>query len=428
MKLTRRNLMKTMGFFSLTIPFSTLFESVQGFDALQLVEKYANTPDNQSEFWFWVRQSFTTSPTILNLNNGGVSPQPKPVQDAFIRYNQISNEGPAYFMWRILDQGREPLRKKLAELAGCSPDEIAINRNTTEGMDTIIFGLKLKPGDEVVLAKQDYPNVINAWKYREARDQIKLVWVDLQLPSENLDYLVNAYTSKFTSKTKVVNLTHMINWNGQILPVKEIAIEAKRKGIYVLVDGAHTFAHLNFKIPDLNCDFFATSLHKWLCAPFGTGMLYIRKELISEISPLFPNDNPSSTDIRKFESLGTRSFPAEMAIADAINFHNLIGSTRKETRLRALKNYWVENLSKFSQIEILTPMSDKFSCGLGIFAVKNKKPEEVADYLFNKHKIYTVAINWENIHGVRVTPHLYINEDDLDRFVSAVKDFINNNK
>ncbi|ROL56927.1 aminotransferase class V-fold PLP-dependent enzyme [Bacteroidetes/Chlorobi group bacterium Naka2016] len=428
MKLTRRNLMKTMGFFSLTIPFSTLFEGVQGFDALQLVEKYANTPDNQSEFWFWVKQSFTTSPTILNLNNGGVSPQPKSVQDAFIRYNQISNEGPAYFMWRILDQGREPLRKKLAELAGCSPDEIAINRNTTEGMDTIIFGLKLKPGDEVVLAKQDYPNVINAWKYREARDQIKLVWVDLQLPSENLDYLVNAYTSKFTSKTKVVNLTHMINWNGQILPVKEIATEAKRKGIYVLVDGAHTFAHLNFKIPDLNCDFFATSLHKWLCAPFGTGMLYIRKELISEISPLFPNDNPSSTDIRKFESLGTRSFPAEMAIADAINFHNLIGSTRKETRLRALKNYWVENLSKFSQIEILTPMSDKFSCGLGIFAVKNKKPEEVADYLFNKHKIYTVAINWENIHGVRVTPHLYINEDDLDRFVSAVKDFINNNK
>ncbi|MEJ5285834.1 MAG: aminotransferase class V-fold PLP-dependent enzyme [Bacteroidota bacterium] len=420
--------MKTMGFFSLTIPFSTLFEGVQGFDALQLVEKYANTPDNQSEFWFWVKQSFTTSPTILNLNNGGVSPQPKPVQDAFIRYNQISNEGPAYFMWRILDQGREPLRKKLAELAGCSPDEIAINRNTTEGMDTIIFGLKLKPGDEVVLAKQDYPNVINAWKYREARDQIKLVWVDLQLPSENLDYLVNAYTSKFTSKTKVVNLTHMINWNGQILPVKEIATEAKRKGIYVLIDGAHTFAHLNFKIPDLNCDFFATSLHKWLCAPFGTGMLYIRKELISEISPLFPNDNPSSTDIRKFESLGTRSFPAEMAIADAINFHNLIGSTRKETRLRALKNYWVENLSKFSQIEILTPMSDKFSCGLGIFAVKNKKPEEVADYLFNKHKIYTVAINWENIHGVRVTPHLYINEDDLDRFVSAVKDFINNNK
>lgn len=428
MKLTRRNLMKTMGFFSLTIPFSTLFEGVQGFDALQLVEKYANTPDNQSEFWFWVKQSFTTSPTILNLNNGGVSPQPKPVQDAFIRYNQISNEGPAYFMWRILDQGREPLRKKLAELPGCSPDEIAINRNTTEGMDTIIFGLKLKPGDEVVLAKQDYPNVINAWKYREARDQIKLVWVDLQLPSENLDYLVNAYTSKFTSKTKVVNLTHMINWNGQILPVKEIATEAKRKGIYVLIDGAHTFAHLNFKIPDLNCDFFATSLHKWLCAPFGTGMLYIRKELISEISPLFPNDNPSSTDIRKFESLGTRSFPAEMAIADAINFHNLIGSTRKETRLRALKNYWVENLSKFSQIEILTPMSDKFSCGLGIFAVKNKKPEEVADYLFNKHKIYTVAINWENIHGVRVTPHLYINEDDLDRFVSAVKDFINNNK
>lgn len=428
MKTTRRDLMKTIGTIGLSLPFTKLSTKANEVDTLQFVEKYSNDPDNQSEFWYWVKQSFTVSPNILNLNNGGVSPQPKPVQDAFVRYNQISNEGPAYFMWRILDQGREPLRKKLAELAGCSPEEIAINRNTTEGMDTIIFGLKLNEGDEVVLSKQDYPNVINAWKYREARDRIRLVWVDLRLPSDDVDYLVSAYTSKFTPRTKVVNLTHMINWNGQIIPVKEIATEAKSRGIYVLVDGAHTFAHINFKIPELNCDFFATSLHKWLCAPFGTGMLYVKKDLIKEIPPLFSNDNPYSEDIHKFESLGTRSFPAEMAIADAINFHHLIGSKRKETRLRSLKNYWVEGLKNISQIEILTPTSEKFSCGLGIFSVKGKKPEEISDYLFNKHKIFTVAINWENIHGVRVTPHLYTTEDDLDRFVNAVKDYLKNNK
>jgi selenocysteine lyase/cysteine desulfurase len=418
--------MKLLGTFGAIFPFSKLFGQTGDSFTVQLVEKYSNDPNNQSEFWYWIKQSFTVSPNILNLNNGGVSPQPKPVQEAFIRYNQISNEGPAYFMWRILDQGREPMRKKLAELAGCSPEEIAINRNTTEGMDTIILGLKLSAGDEVILSKQDYPNVINAWKYRESRDKIKLIWVDLHLPSENLDYLVNAYTSKFTPKTKVVNLTHMINWNGQILPVAEIASEARSKGIFVLVDGAHTFAHINFKIPDLNCDFFATSLHKWLCAPFGTGMLYIRKELIKEIPPLFSNDKPDSEDIRKFESLGTRSFPAEMAIADALNFHNLIGSKRKEERLRSLKNYWIEKLQVLNKVKIQTPLNEKFSCGLAIFSIQDKKPEEVADYLFAKHKIFTVAINWENINGVRITPHLYTTEDDLDRFVFAIKEYLKN--
>lgn len=419
----RRNLMKAFATLGLTFPFSKLFGKPNEQNVVSKIEKYSNDLLNQTDFWYWVKQSFTVSPNILNLNNGGVSPQPKPVQDAFVRYNQLSNEGPAYFMWRILDQGREPLRKKLAEIAGCDSEEIAINRNTTEGMDTIIYGLKLNPGDEVVLAKQDYPNVINAWKYREKRDNIKLVWVDLNLPSDNLDYLISSYTNKFTNRTKVVNLTHMINWNGQIIPVREIALEAKKRGIYVLVDGAHTFAHIVFKIPDLNCDFFATSLHKWLCAPFGTGMLYIRKELIKEIPPLFPNDNPFSSDIRKFEALGTRSFPAEMAIADAINFHLLIGAKRKEDRLRFLKNYWIERIEKNDKVEILTPKSNEFACGLGIFSIKGKKPEEVSDYLFNKHKIFTVAINWENIQGVRITPHLYIVEEDLDRLVSAINDF-----
>lgn len=421
---SRRKLMKMLSSIGMFLPFSKSISFSKDNDYLSQIEKSSSDEAKQTEFWYWVKESFTVSSNILNLNNGGVTPQPKPVQDAFVRYNQISNEGPAYFMWRILDQGREPLRKKLAELAGCSPDEIAINRNTTEGMATIILGLNLSEGDEVVLSKQDYPNVINTWKYREKRDKIKLVWVDLTLPSEDTEYLVNSYVSKFSDRTKVVNLTHMINWNGQILPVREIAEIAKKRGILVLVDGAHTFAHINFKIPELNCDFFATSLHKWLCAPFGTGMLYVRKELIKEIPPLFPNDNPGSEDIRKFESLGTRSFPAEMAIADAINFHKLIGSQRKEERLRYLKDYWTEKLAFDKRIEILTPRSKKFSCGLGLFSIKDKKPEEISDYLFNKHKVFTVAINWENIKGVRVTPHLYTVEEDLDRFVYAVQEYL----
>jgi len=423
MGISRRSIIASLSLIGLLRPIRSIARETKDTD-LEVIEQNLVNSKSNDDFWFWVKQSFTVSPFILNLNNGGVSPQPKCVQEAFIRYNQISNEGPAYFMWRILDQGREPIRKKLAQLAGCSPEEIAINRNTTEGMDTIIFGLELKEGDEVVLAKQDYPNVINAWKFREKRDKIKLVWVDLSLPSENTDYLVHSYISKFTSRTKVVNLTHMINWNGQILPVQEIAREARKRGIFVLVDGAHTFAHIDFKLPALECDFFATSLHKWLCAPFGTGMLYIRKELIKQIPPLFPNDNPYSEDIRKFESLGTRSFPAEMAIADALNFNDLVRINRKEERLRYLKNYWIEKIKDLPSVKILTPLKKEFSCGLGLFSIDGKKPEEISDYLFTKHKIFTVAINWENIHGVRITPHIYISENDLDRFTEAIFEYV----
>src|SRR5687767_4263168 len=229
------------------------------------------------DFWSWVRESFTVSANIINLNNGGVSPQPKVVQDAHIKYYQLCNDGPSYYMWRILDQGREPLRSKLADLAGCSPEEIAINRNSTEGLNTVIFGLNLKAGDEVVLTKYDYPNMMNAWKQREKRDGIKLNWVDLDLPEENDDTIVKKFEAAVTPKTKIVHITHMLNWTGQILPARKIADMAHRKGCQVIVDGAHTFAHLDYKIPDLDCDYYATSLHKWLCAPFGTGAMYIRK-------------------------------------------------------------------------------------------------------------------------------------------------------
>lgn len=423
MSLKRRKLMTIMGLF----PFLTLFKTYSKEPLTKLyslLSSFSADDFNNPDFWSLINQSFNISKIILNLNNGGVSPQPKIVQETFEYYNRLANEGPAYFMWRILEQGREPLRQRLANFAGCSPEEITLNRNTTEGMDTIIFGLKLNRDDEVVLAKQDYPNVINAWKYREARDGIKLIWVNLELPSANKNYLVESYASAFTSKTKVVNITHMINWNGQILPVKEIAEEAHKKGILVLVDAAHTFAHIDFKISNLNCDFLATSLHKWLCAPFGTGMLYVRKEHIKNIAPLFPNDTPKSDNIRKFESLGTRSFPAEMAVGEALTFTENIGMPRKEFRLRYLKNYWVKKLKEIPRVEILTPDENEFSCGLGLFAIEGKKPEEISDWLFKNKKIFSTAINWENIHGVRITPHLFTRLKDLDYFCDSVKDFI----
>jgi len=376
---------------------------------------------SHEEFWYQVKQACTVSTYMVNLNNGGVSPSPKVVQEAVERYNRLSNEAPSYYMWRVLERNREGLRKKLAELAGVSTDEIAINRNASEALETVIFGLRLNRGDEVVLTKQDYPNVINAWKQRALRDGIVLKFISFDFPIENKKEIAQKFTDAFTSKTKVVNITHMINWVGQILPVNEIAAEARKRNIEIVVDGAHTFAHLDLKVSDLDCDYFGTSLHKWLCAPFGSGMLYVKKNKIKNLFPLFAGEEPEGESIKKFESLGTRSFAIEQAIGQAIDFHHWIGSERKQKRLQYLKNYWMEKVMNFPKVKIHTSLKPEFGCAIGLFSIEGKTPTEVSNLLFKDHQIHTVGIDWENIHGVRVTPNVYSTTKDLDRLILGIK-------
>ncbi len=375
-------------------------------------------------YWHEIRRAFTVSSTVINLNNGGVSPSPLTVQQAVERYNQLSNEAPSYYMWRILDQGREPLRERLANLAGCSPDEIAINRNASEALETIIFGLRLEKGDEIVLTKQDYPNMINAWKQRAHRDGIVLKWINLELPIENESDLANQYINAFTSKTKIVHITHVINWTGQIIPSRRIADEAHKRGIEVLVDGAHSFVHIDFKIPDLGADYFGTSLHKWLCAPIGSGMLYVKKDKISKLYPLLAAGDPESEDIRKFENLGTRSFPIEQGIAQAIDFNEMLGMERKEKRLRFLKNYWCQKVNELEEVHLNTSLKNNFSCAIANISIKGKTPADLDGYLWDKHKIHTVGIVWENINGVRITPNVYTQLSELDKLVDAIHKFV----
>ena len=403
---------------------ATLFPDKVSGKGTSLFDPADGPPEGASDedFWAWVKESYTVSPNILNLNNGGVSPQPQVVQNLFEKYNRLCNEAPSYYMWQILDQGREALRADLANFAGCSPGEIAIDRNTTEALDTIIYGFPLQAGDEVVLTKQDYPNVINAFKLREKRDGIVLKWINLQLPTEDEDELAQAYISAFTDKTRLVNVTHIINWIGQIVPVKRIAAAAHARGIDVMVDGAHSFALLDYKIPDLDCDYFGTSLHKWMCAPFGSGLLYVKKDKISKIWALYPDDQPLSELIQKFERLGTRSFASEMAIGGALDFHLAIGTKRKEARLRYLKDYWANQVKDLPAIHFKTSLNPKFSCVIGLVSVDGMKPGEVNSFFFDKYKIHTTGIDWENISGVRVTPNVYTSTHDLDRLVSAIKE------
>ena len=415
MSTPRRDFVKTLGFMMGAAVFPGKSDLLA-----QTASVFQGNANDNPDFWMWIQQAYTTNPNIINLNNGGVSPQPKIVQEAFERYYRLCNEGPSYYMWRILDQGREPLRAKLALQAGCSPEEIVINRNTTEALDTVIFGLTLNKGDEIVLSRYDYPNVINAWKQREMRDGVKIVWIDLPVPIEDDEKIVDAYSSAFTSRTRIVNITHMINWSGQLLPARKIADAAHKKGIEVIVDGAHTFAHLDYKISDLDCDYFGTSLHKWLCAPFGTGMLFMKKDKIKNIYPLFPNPEPRSEDIRKFEAQGTRSFPAEQAVGEAINFQMNIGNKRKEERLRFLKNYWAEQAIKIPRVKLNTSLKPEFSCALANFSIDGMKASEIDAELFNKYKIHTVGIVWEKIDGIRVTPHVYTRLSDLDKLVEAI--------
>lgn len=411
-----------LGSFALHQNFAAAFPALGKFDADRapaLLEAAS-----EEDFWRQVRMAYAASPTMINLNNGGVCPMPRATMDALDYYNRMCSEAPSYYMWRILDQDREPLRDNLAAIAGASAEEIGINRNATEALNTIIFGLDFKAGDEVVLSKYDYPNMINAWKQREKRDGIKLVWVDLNLPSEDEDYLVNAYLSKFTEKTKLVHITHIINWSGQILPARRIADAARARGVESLVDGAHSFAVLDYKIPDLGCDYFGTSLHKFLCGPIGTGMMWIKKDNINRVWPLLSAPEPQSADIRKFENLGTRSFPIEMALGYSIDLHNMIGGARKQQRLHYLKQYWMSQVKDVPGMRFYTSIKPEWSCAIGNFCIEGMKPGEIADKLFNKYKIHTVSIEWENIKGVRVTPNVYTTTEELDKLVRAIRGMV----
>lgn len=422
---TRRSFLQkfsALAALSATPPFLSSIEGKSFLRGIDRINGLSIEESIQDEtFWYQVRQAYTVSSSMINFNNGGVCPQPKVVQEAVERYNRLSNETPSYYMWRVLDEGREPLRRKLADLAGCSADEIAINRNSSEALETIIFGLRLQAGDEVVLSKQDYPNMINAWKQREKRDGIVLKWINLEFPSEDKNYIVKTYADAFTAKTKVVQITHLINWIGQILPVKEIAREAHKRGIEVLVDGAHTFAHFQYTIPELDCDYYGTSLHKWLCAPFGSGMLYVRKDKIKNLYPLLAAPDAESEDIRKFENLGTRSFAIEQGINQAIDFHDMIGGERKEKRLHYLKNYWAEKVQSLPKVQVKTSLKLEYGCAIGMVAIDGKKPGEVADYFFRNFKIHSVPIEWENIKGVRLTPNVYTTIKEVDTLVTAIQ-------
>jgi selenocysteine lyase/cysteine desulfurase len=420
----RRSFLKQTAGLAGAFSVNSLFHQAHAADfsaAARAVRDLAPAEVAQNEdYWSVIQRAYSVNPDIINLNNGGVSPAPIVVQEAVERYNQLSNEGPSYYMWQILDQGREPLREKLASLAGVKPGEVAIDRNSTEALNTIIYGLRLKAGDEVIGTKQDYPNMIQAYRQRAERDGIVYKQISFDFPIEDDDVIVRAYEQAITPKTRLIHVTHMVNWVGQTLPVRKISDMAHAHNIEVLCDGAHSFGLIDFKVADLHCDYFGTSLHKFLSAPIGTGMMWISEDKIEKVWPLTCNSTPHSADIRKFETLGTRSFPLEQGIGEAINFHQGIGPARKQQRIFYLKNYWSTRVQSIAKVKLHTSLRPEYSCAIGGVSVDGMTPQQLAGALFDKYKIHTVGIAWENISCVRVTPHVYTTLPDLDKLVRAI--------
>jgi selenocysteine lyase/cysteine desulfurase len=378
-------------------------------------------------FWFQVQEAFTPDRSMVNLNNGGVCPSPISVQAAMKRYLDHANTAPAYVLWRLQEPQKETVRKHLSELFGCDSEEIAITRNASESLENVQQGFDLQPGDEILTTNQDYPRMITTWKQRERRDKVVLKQFSIPVPCEDPAEIVRLFEQHITPKTRIITMCHVINITGQVLPVKAVVAMARTRGIPVIVDGAHSFAHLDFKQADLDCDYYGTSLHKFLFAPHGTGMLFVRKEKIAGLWPLMAAAESQDKDIRKFEEIGTHPAANFLAISDALTFHEGIGPARKQARMLYLRDRWAKRLQGQPRIRLHTSLKPGLATGVATVEIEGIDAGKLADHLWEKHKIFTVAIIFKNpegvqeFQGIRVSPAVYTTLEEIDRFSEAME-------
>jgi isopenicillin-N epimerase len=375
------------------------------------------------DYWLEIQQAFTVDRNIVNLNNGGVCPSPKIVQDAMRRQLEFSNMAPAYTMWTVLEPEIESVRTRLAASFGCDPEELAITRNASEALEIAQLGMDLKPGDEVLTTDQDYPRMITTWQQRERRDGIKLKMISFPAPPPSMDDLYDRFEQAITPRTRVIHFCHITNLTGQIFPVKKICQMARSRGIEAIVDGAHAYAQFPFTHQDLDCDYYGTSLHKWLLAPHGTGFLYVRKEKIEKLWPMMAAPASMNANIRKFEEIGTHPAANHNAVAEALTFHESIGCERKAARLRYLRSLWTDRLSRFPSVTIRTSPDPAQSCGVVLVSVEGKKAPALAEELW-KQRILVVAIVHKDFEGLRVTPNIYTTPREIDVFANAMEKLI----
>ncbi len=374
--------------------------------------------------WREVQAAYSADRSLVNLNFGGVGSPPIVVQDAMKRYLDYSSTAPVYSMWRILEPQAEGVRQRLARHFGSDSEEIAITRNSSEALQICQMGIDLERGDEVLTTHKYYGRMINTFQQRERREGIVLKQFPIPVPAEDDDEIVSLFEQHITPRTRVILMCHQINLTGQILPVKGVVQMARQHGIPVIVDGAHAYGQFAFKHEDLDCDYYGTSLHKWLNAPHGTGMLYVRRNKIEGLWPLTAAPENQQDDIRKFEQIGTHPEANFLAIGDALTFHEGLGDDRKEARLRYLRNYWADRLLQDDRVHLNTSLNPRFSCCLSNVYIDGVDVGALGNYMWDRHRIIVTPIKHPDCTGLRVTPNVCTTLEELDRFCDAMEHVI----
>lgn len=392
----------------------------------KMVEAVAHLPAGEvakdEDFWAKIRNGYRLKPDYINLENGYYCIQPQEILDRYLEHVREVNVQGAYYMRTVQFDNKKLAAQKLAELAGCTDEELIITRNTTESLDMIIAGLDWKAGDEAVMAEQDYGAMLEMFKQVAKRHGVVNKIVSVPMDPKTDDEIVAIYEKAITPKTRLLMVCHMINITGHILPIRKICDMAHRHNVQVMVDGAHAFAHINFKISDLHCDYYGCSLHKWLSVPLGAGLLYVKKENIKKVWPLFAEGDRAEDDISRLNHTGTIPVATDLTITDALYFYEKIGADRKEARLRYLQNYWTNKVRSLPHVQLNTPTDPARSCAIANVGIKGMKPGDMAKTLLDKYKIYTVAIDGAGVHGCRITPNVYTTTAELDALVAALKD------
>jgi len=422
---TRRRFLRSLFAAGATFPalrndaLSRILPTLRGVDG-----RSAADVAQDEDFWREIQAAFDIDRGMINLNNGGVAPSPRVVYAALQRYLAISNQAPAITMWAWIEPEIETVRRRLAGNFGCDPEEMAITRNASEALEIVQLGMPLERGDEVLTTTQDYPRMITTWKQRERRDGIVLKQITFPVPPPSQDDLARRFEEAITPRTKVIHVCHITNLTGQIFPIKRICQMARGRGIEVIVDGAHAYAHFPFTHDQLDCDYYGTSLHKWLTAPIGTGFLYVRRAKIGKIWPMMAAPPEMNENIRKFEEIGTHPAANHNAIAEALDFLDGIGPERKAARLRFLRDRWAKRLERLPGVKILTPYDPAQSCGLASFTPAQLDVGKVASLLFDRHRIIVTPIAHPEFNCLRITPNVYTTLAEIDRFADVMEDVL----
>ena len=373
-------------------------------------------------FWYRVRQAFSIDENQINFNSGSVSPAPRVVQAAMEDYLTIMNMSPSLYVGEMLTPQLENVRRRLAMAFGCDTEEIAVTRNTSEALENVILGIDLEPGDEVLTTNQDYISMLWSWQQRERRDGIVLKTVPFATPPPSMEYLVEQFERAVTPRTRVIMVSHVTYTTGQVFPVRAICDMARERGIQTVVDGAHGFAHFPFMRDDLNCDYYGTSLHKWLTAPIGTGFLYVRKDRIADVWPLMPAHQDKRNDIRKFEAIGTYPVAAKNAITAALNFQESIGAERKAARLHYLRERWSRRVETLPGVNILNSYDIDQACGIGAMSIDGIDAQKLSEYLLAEHEIHVRARIVPNEYSaIRIAPNVFSTLEEIDTFSAAIE-------